>query len=80
MARACLPALLVLLAELAAALFVGFGLAGRRGIDAGRHDFHGQGDDVDGGLGDGADDAAGQQERAYKDRNVFMAGSLAEAA
>ena len=41
-ARACLPALLVLLAQLAAALLVGFGLAGGRGIDAGRGDLHRQ--------------------------------------
>ena len=52
------------LADLAPALLVGFGLAGGRGVDAGRGDFHRQGDDVDGGVGDRADDAAGRKEPA----------------
>ena len=48
------------LAQLAAALLVGFGLAGGGQVDAFRDDLHRQGGDVDRGVGDGADDAARQ--------------------
>ena len=56
------------LADLAAALLVGFGLAGGRRVDAGRRDLHRQGDDIDRGLGDGPD-AAGKQRAAARMMN-----------
>ena len=56
--RASLAGLFLGLAQLAAALLVGFGLAGGGGVDPGRNDLDRQGDDIDRGVGDGADDAA----------------------
>src|SRR3954469_20724542 len=53
-----LAAPLLLLADLAAALFVGFFLAGRHRVDAGRDRFHRQGRDGHGRARDRADDAA----------------------
>ena len=79
-ARSCLPALLVLLAHFAAALLVGLGLAGGHRIDARRDDLDRQGDDIDRGLGDRADDAAGKSEREERGRSTrFMAARLADA-
>ena len=78
-ARSWLAALLLRLAHLAAALLVGLGLAGGRRVDPGRDDLHRQGDDIDRGLGDRADDAAGQEPAAGRVTSKrFIAPRLAE--
>src|SRR5436190_17564430 len=51
---------LLLLAELATALLIGFGPAGRRGIYARRHGLYGQSGDINGRTGDGSDNACGE--------------------
>jgi len=47
-------ALFLGLTNLAAALLVGLGLAGSRGVDSGRDDFDGNGNNIDRRPGDGA--------------------------
>jgi hypothetical protein len=57
-----MAAAFVLLAELASALLVGFRLAGGDGVHACRRGFDRQGDDVDRGACDRADDASAKEE------------------